>query len=55
VFDSEAAVSGGVQCDAATNTYTYAWKTQKAWAGSCQKVTMTLNNGTTHIALFQLH
>ena len=38
--------------DPATGTYTYTWKTDKAWAGTCRQLTVTLIDGTTHSALF---
>ncbi|MGY4543688.1 hypothetical protein ACVWY0_003630 [Arthrobacter sp. UYNi723] len=37
---------------AGSDTYTYVWKTQKAWAGTCRQFTLGLNDGTTHTALF---
>jgi hypothetical protein len=30
------ASSSGLQYDTTTDTYTYVWKTQKAWAGQCR-------------------
>jgi hypothetical protein len=35
------------------STYTYLWKTNPAWAGSCRKFIMTLADGTTQEALFR--
>ena len=29
------------------------WKTDKAWAGTCRELTITLNDGTTHTAQFK--
>ncbi|MGH2722087.1 MAG: PxKF domain-containing protein [Actinomycetota bacterium] len=40
--------------DAATDQYTYVWKTDKAWASSCRMLTVTLLDGTTHQAAFKL-
>jgi hypothetical protein len=40
--------------DPATGTYTYTWKTDKAWANSCRELTVTLSDGTSHSALFKL-
>lgn len=34
-------------------TYTYVWKTDPAWGGTCRKFVLTLTDGTTHEALFQ--
>lgn len=39
--------------DAATDTYTYAWKTQKGWRGTCRELIVTLDDGTEHVAEFQ--
>ena len=38
--------------DATTSTYTYVWKTEKAWAGTCRQLTVTLIDGSSHQALF---
>lgn len=39
--------------DAATNRYTYVWKTSKAWSGSCRQLTIRLVDGTEHSANFK--
>lgn len=39
--------------DASTDTYTYTWKTDKAWAGTCRALTVALDDGTSHTALFR--
>jgi pimeloyl-ACP methyl ester carboxylesterase len=36
------------------NAYTYAWKTKKAWAGTCRELVVTLDDGSTHTAQFSL-
>ena len=36
-----------------TGVYTYAWKTNRAWKGTCRQFTMVLADGTVHTALFQ--
>ncbi len=36
-----------------TDTYTYAWKTDKAWALTCRELTVRLTDGSNHTALFQ--
>jgi hypothetical protein len=38
---------------AATDTYTYVWKTDKAWAGMCRQLVVRLNDGTDHVANFK--
>jgi hypothetical protein len=45
--------SSGLSYDAATQQYKYAWKTSKAWAGTCRQFVLTLKDGTTHVANFQ--
>ncbi len=35
------------------NTYTYAWKTDRDWAGSCRKLIVTLVDGSKHEAVFR--
>jgi hypothetical protein len=39
--------------DATADQYTYVWKTQKAWTGTCRQFTMKLDDGTTHQADFK--
>ncbi|HSE98682.1 MAG TPA: PxKF domain-containing protein [Blastocatellia bacterium] len=39
--------------DAATDTYTYVWKTDRGWRGTCRQLVVKLNDGTTHVANFQ--
>jgi hypothetical protein len=36
-----------------TEAYTYIWKTEKAWAGSCRQLILKLNDGTEHLAYFE--
>lgn len=38
--------------DDASGIYTYVWKTEKVWAGSCRTLTVRLNDGTVRTALF---
>ena len=39
--------------DESTQEYTYIWKTEKAWAGSCRQLILKLNDGTEHLAYFE--
>lgn len=39
--------------DAASDSYTYAWKTSKSWAGTCRQLVVKLDDGTIHRANFQ--
>jgi hypothetical protein len=44
--------ASGLSYDAAAGQYTYTWKTDKAWSGSCRKLIVRLNDGTDHVAMF---
>ena len=44
--------TAGLSYGAASGHYTYGWQTQAAWAGTCQQLKLTLNDGTTHTAVF---
>jgi len=48
-----AAEASGLQYHAVSQQYTYVWKTEKAWAGTCRELTLTLDDGTPHTARFQ--
>ncbi len=39
--------------DAVTGVYTYVWKTDKQWKGTCRVLTVTLSDGTTQTASFK--
>ena len=39
--------------DPAFDTYTYVWKTDKAWAGTCRQLVVKLSDDTQHRANFQ--
>ena len=47
--------NNSLQYDPTTQTYTYVWKTDKAWAGSCRQLIVRLIDGTEQIALFQFN
>ena len=49
---AETAGASGLSYDAADDQYTYVWKTDKAWAGTCRQLVVTLDDGTQHIAQF---
>ncbi|MCO4263942.1 PxKF domain-containing protein [Pseudarthrobacter sp. MDT3-26] len=52
VEQTVAAGGSSLSYAAGSDTYTYVWKTQKDWAGTCRQFTLGLNDGTTHTALF---
>ena len=39
--------------DAVTDTYSLRWKTEKAWNGTCRRLTIQLADGSQHHALFR--
>jgi uncharacterized protein YjbI with pentapeptide repeats len=39
--------------DAGTDTYTYVWKTDRSFAGSCRQLILRLADGTDHVASFK--
>jgi hypothetical protein len=43
----------GLAYDASADRYSYIWKTEKAWAGTCRQLMISLTDGTTHTALFK--
>src|SRR5215813_9569475 len=45
--------NSGLSYDAASDQYSYVWKTQSSWAGSCRQLVVKLNDGSTHVANFQ--
>jgi len=45
--------SSGLQYDAASDQYTYIWKTDKAWAKTCWQLVLRLSDGTVHRANFK--
>jgi len=54
VEETVAAGSSSLSYDASTDQYSYVWKTDKAWAGTCRQLVVKLNDGTSHRANFQL-
>jgi hypothetical protein len=47
--DSSAA-AGSLTYNSGPDRYTFMWATNKAWAGSCKELLLTLRDGTTHRA-----
>ena len=43
----------GLTYDPESGQYTYVWKTEKAWAGTCRYLSLQLIDGTEHRAAFQ--
>jgi hypothetical protein len=51
----ETVTAGGssLSYDAATDQYTYVWKSDKAWVGTCRQLVLKLDDGTFHRANFK--
>jgi len=52
VTPGDASVESSLHYDPFDDQYVYTWKTDRAWAGSCQQLAFTLVDGTVHEALF---
>ncbi|HWN22364.1 MAG TPA: PxKF domain-containing protein, partial [Gaiellaceae bacterium] len=50
-IDSPAA--SGLSYDAGSQRYHYVWRTNKAWAGTCRQLVVTLVDGSSHVASFK--
>jgi hypothetical protein len=52
----EQTVSAGgssLSYDPVTDQYTYVWKTEKAWSGTCRQLQVKLSDGNPHVANFK--
>ena len=45
--------NSGINYDSTNDQYTYVWKTQKGWAGTCGQLDVKLIDNTTHSAYFK--
>jgi hypothetical protein len=45
--------ASSLQYDSSTDQYTYNWKPDKAWAGTCRILVFTFNDGSQQRANFQ--
>ena len=45
--------SSSLSYDATSDQYSYVWKTDKSWGGTCRQLTVTLADGTAHAARFK--
>ena len=55
VEETVTAGNSSLQYDPATQIYTYVWKTDKSWAGSCRQLMVKLNDGSEQLAIFQFN
>jgi hypothetical protein len=46
--------AAGLSYDPTTDTYTYVWKTSKTFAGQCRRLTVGLDDGTSHYVDFKV-
>jgi uncharacterized protein len=53
IEETVSAGGGGLSYDPASDTYTYVWKTDKGWAGTCRQLVVKLVDGTSHRANFE--
>ena len=54
VTETVNAGSSSLSYDAASDQYSYVWKTSKAWRGTCRMLIVRFNNnGTEHLAKFR--
>jgi hypothetical protein len=53
IEETVTAGNSSLSYDASTEQYTYVWKTDQAWAGTCRTLVVKLNDGTYHYANFK--
>ena len=56
IDDVEQTVTAGgssLQYDATSDVYTYVWKTEKGWAGSCRQLVIQFTDGSMAYAYFK--
>ncbi len=53
IEETVAAGSSSLSYDAASDTYTYIWKTNKLWVNTCRALNVTLADGSQHLAYFK--
>ena len=53
VEETETAGSSSLSYDSASDRYKYTWKTETSWKNTCRQLTVTLRDGTVHIAKFK--
>jgi hypothetical protein len=52
IEQTSTAGSSSLSYDPVSKQYSYVWKTDKGWAGTCRQLVVGLIDGTTHTALF---
>ena len=49
---TSSAGGSGLTFDVLSDSYTYAWKTERAWVGTCRQLVVKLVDGTSNAATF---
>jgi predicted outer membrane repeat protein len=55
VSETVTAGQSSLSYSTSTETYTYVWKTERAWRNTCRELVLRFDDGTTRSALFQFH
>ncbi|HEU4507916.1 MAG TPA: immunoglobulin-like domain-containing protein [Pyrinomonadaceae bacterium] len=53
VEETETAGGSSLTYDPTTDRYKYVWKTESSWKNTCRQLTVTLRDGTVHVAYFK--
>ena len=53
VEETETAGGSSLTYDPTTDRYKYVWKTDSSWKNTCRQLTVTLRDGTVHVAYFK--
>jgi hypothetical protein len=53
VEETTTAGASQLSYDPLTGVYTYVWRSEKSWGNSCRQLTVTLSDGSIHIAKFR--
>ena len=54
IQETVSAGTSGLSYDPDTDRYTYVWKTDKAWGGSCRELQIKLTDGEVYTSRFTL-
>jgi hypothetical protein len=53
IEETTTAGASTLQYDATTDVYTYVWKTDKGWAGTCRQLLINFDDSSTQYANFK--
>jgi hypothetical protein len=53
IEETVSAGNSSLQYDASGDQYSYVWKTDKSWGGTCRELDVRLDDGSSHTAVFQ--